>query len=397
MASGSSPSGSGFLCTFVRGLVELESHRAAIDDLAPRSIEENPFYHPWMLFPALEGLGESSRARFLLIFKEDSAGHAANLCGFFPILEGKRHHGIPVSSVALLTHMYCFHAVPLVDRDTGKAVLECFFDYCRLHRMRIVEFPSVATDSAFHGLLVDVIHEQSLSTRIEGRFLRGFFRVPGSPAEYLAQAFSGRTRKHFRRQRERLAALGQLEYSALEKSPHPQQWISDFLALEASGWKGREGTALASLDAHRTFFVAASSEAVRRRQMVGSALRLEGRMIAGRVAFVAGSGSFLFKIAYDETLEALSPGYLLEVETIEAGLPDPVRWTDCCTAPNNTMYRRLWSDTRTIENIVLSLGSFRGDVALTAIPLLRVIKRRLARRSGPSRQTHAQTAPERPT
>jgi len=397
MASGSSPSGSGFLCTFVRGLVDLESHRAAIDDLAQRSIEANPFYQPWMLFPALVGLGGSSRVGFLLVFQEDSVGRAGTLCGFFPILEAERHHGIPVRGVALLTHMYCLLAVPLVDRDAGKAVLERFFDYCRLRRMGIVEFPSVATDGAFHGLLVDVVQEQSLSIRIERRFLRGFFRVPGSPTEYLAQAFSGRTRKHFRRQRERLAALGQLEYSALESSPDPQQWIDDFLALEASGWKGREGTALASLDAHRTFFEAASSEAISRRQMVGSALRLDGRMIAGRVAFVAGSGSFLFKIAYDETLEALSPGYLLEIETIEAGLPDPVRWTDSCTAPGNTMYRRLWSDTRTIEAIVLSLGSFGGDVALTAVPLLRAVKRRLVRRSGSPGQRQAPTLTDRPT
>jgi len=116
----------------------LESHRAAIDDLALRSIEENPFYQPWMLFPALVGLGESSRAGFLLVFQEDAAGRAGTLCGFFPILEAKRHHGIPVRGVALLTHMYCLLAVPLVDRDAGKAVLERFFDYCRLRRMGIV-------------------------------------------------------------------------------------------------------------------------------------------------------------------------------------------------------------------------------------------------------------------
>jgi len=93
---------------------------------------------------------------------------------------------------------------------------------------------------------------------------------------------------------------------------------------------------------------------------------------AGRV--VAGSGSFLLQIAYDETWRPCRAGYLLEIETIEAGLPDPVRWTDSCTAPGNTMYRRLWSDTRTIEAMSLSLGSFGGDVAVTAVPLLRAVK-----------------------
>ena len=99
MASGSSPSGSGFLCTFVRGLVDLESHRAAIDDLAQRSIEANPFYQPWMLFPALVGLGESSRVGFLLVFREVEIHRVSPvwLLPVPPVAHGSWLNGTPLS------------------------------------------------------------------------------------------------------------------------------------------------------------------------------------------------------------------------------------------------------------------------------------------------------------
>jgi CelD/BcsL family acetyltransferase involved in cellulose biosynthesis len=226
---------------------------------------------------------------------------------------------------------------------------------------------------AFHQVLVDVLHQQRLASRIENRYLRALYRVPASASSYVAEALSGRTRKHVRRQRERLAAMGALDYSTLETTSDPKAWLREFLDLEATGWKGKANTAMASSATHRQFFMEATAEALERRKILGAALRLDGRMIAGRIGFRSSEGSYLFKIAYDEQLAAFSPGTLLELQTIEHGLPEGVEWTDSCTSSTNTTFRSLWLHSRIIEHLVVSPGRTSGDLAIELVPLLRRI------------------------
>jgi hypothetical protein len=46
------------------------------------------------------------------------------------------------------------------------------------------------------------------------------------------------------------------------------------------------------------------------------ALRLDGRPIAYKLDFLAGRGSFSFKIAFNENYGRYSPGELLEIENV---------------------------------------------------------------------------------
>jgi hypothetical protein len=105
-------------------------------------------------------------------------------------------------------------------------------------------------------------------------------------------------------------------------------------------------------------------------------------MIAGRISYRSGNGSYLFKHAYDEKFAAFAPGTLLELQTIENGLPDGVEWTDSCNASNNKLFRGLWLDTRIIEHIVVSPGSALGDLTIGLVPIFRWIKGQLKRTKG---------------
>lgn len=350
------------------------SHWAAIADLAARALEPNPFYEPWMLSSALDVAVSSSDVSFVLVFKNEPSSKRSKLCGFFPVTSSTWHHGLPLRSFRLLGHMYCSLGVPLVDRDNASGVLQHFFSACRRRGAALVEFLMIPSGGPFHQALVDVLHQQRLTSRIETRYLRALYRVTASPAGFLTQALSGRTRKHVRRQRERLAEKGVVAFSTLEGADDPQAWLRDFLELEARGWKGQAKTAIASSAAHLQFFTEAGTRGLERNAMFGAALRLDGRMIAGRISFRSSEGSYLFKIAYDEQLAAFSPGTLLELQTIEHGLPEGVEWTDSCTAATNKAYRSLWPQSRIIEHLVVSPGSVRGDLAIGLVPLLRWVK-----------------------
>ena len=132
---------------------------------------------------------------------------------------------------------------------------------------------------------------------------------------------------------------------------------------------------MASREAHRTFFESMAGEAIRQGRWVMSALRLDGKMIAARTLLGASGGSFLFKMAYDEQYARFSPGLLLEIEAIQRMPAGAADYTDCCTAPDNTMFKRIWRDLRTIQEIAVAPGSRSGELALSAVPLLRWAKR----------------------
>jgi hypothetical protein len=371
-----------FSVVWVAGKQALAPHLPLVEDLATRALERNPFYEPWMLSSALDGVVGSTDVRFLLVFKNGPSAIGRRLCGFFPIECLRRHHRLPILRYRLLGHMYCFLGVPLIEADSAASVLEHFLSACRSSRANVVEFRLIPSGGEFHRALIDVLYQRQLVNRIETRYLRALYKVPESPSDYVAKSLSGKARRNARRRREKLEEMGCLDYCTLDSAENREAWLREFLDLEASGWKGNEKTALASSAEHSAFFMDAGKRALERGAMFGSALRLDGRMIAGRISYRSGNGSYLFKHAYDEKFAAFAPGTLLELQTIENGLPDGVEWTDSCNASNNKLFRGLWLDTRIIEHIVVSPGSALGDLTIGLVPIFRWIKGQLKRTKG---------------
>ena len=87
--------------------------------------------------------------------------------------------------------------------------------------------------------------------------------------------------------------------------------LRDGLRLEASGWKGGEGTAILASPAMMRFYRRIARDAHERDELRFSALRVDGRLAAWDLALVHGERYFLLKTAYDESLRGLAPGLVL--------------------------------------------------------------------------------------
>ena len=87
--------------------------------------------------------------------------------------------------------------------------------------------------------------------------------------------------------------------------------IERFLALEAKGWKGARATALAADSRRGAFAREMLVNFSRAGQLRIHELTLDGAAIAAGVELRAARRSFFWKIAYDETYAAYSPGVLL--------------------------------------------------------------------------------------
>src|SRR3546814_9715241 len=110
---------------------------------------------------------------------------------------------------------------------------------------------------------------------------------------------------------------------------------SDLLALEARGWKGRAGSALASHSETEAWFRAVLTGAADAGKLDMRALDLEGRPLAMLVNFLCPPGGFSFKTAFDEHYARFSPGVLLQQANLDL-LEDPkVAWVDSCAAPRS--------------------------------------------------------------
>jgi CelD/BcsL family acetyltransferase involved in cellulose biosynthesis len=356
-------------------------HVAAWEDLARHSLEPNPFYEPWMLLPAWRIFGRNGKVSLVFIYLDDPKNPAPLLCGFFP-LQRRRCKGVPL--LALWRHMHCFLGTPLLRKEQAAECLRALLDWARNSRQgaSLLELNLVSGEGPFHRLLTDVLHEKGSLTFVEESYTRAFWKPREDAESYLRMALSSGGRQDFRRKRKRLAECGRLESRVLEAEKDLDDWISRFLDLEASGWKGQMSTALAANPTEREYFTEIARSGFRRGQLQMLGLFLDDKPIALKVNFLAGDGAFVFKPAYDESYSRFSPGALVELDNMElCHRQPPVRWMDSCTAADSPMWNRLWMDRRPVRTLLVSTGTFRGDLVVSVRPLLRWLGRLLRRKS----------------
>ena len=71
--------------------------------------------------------------------------------------------------------------------------------------------------------------------------------------ELLLEALGGKKLKELRRQRHRLAEHGAVRFDVARSPQDVASALEAFLKLEASGWKGERGTALAQVEGDAAF------------------------------------------------------------------------------------------------------------------------------------------------
>lgn len=376
--------------TVAHSAAELAAHVTAWDDLAAHTIEPNVFYESWMLLPALATLGGDAQLSFVLIYATGPSNEGSKpiLCGFFPIQRHARYRGLPVSYTSFWKYKYCVLCTPLVRAEYASDCLAAFFDW--LGRApetgALLNIEYVAGDGLFQQLVTDYFNQSRNLLVVEERLNRALLERAGSgPAAseaYISSALSGKRRKELRRQEKLLREQGQLEFVELQAASlaETERWLGHFLQLEAQGWKGAEGSAIAAHPAHKEFFLQCARAAAERGQLMFLALQLDGKPIAMKCNLLSGSGSFAFKIAFDEAYANYSPGAQLELENIRRVHEAPERaqleWMDSCATTKHFMINRLWLSRRTIKTMLAATGKGGGNFMVSVAPLLRWVKRK---------------------
>jgi hypothetical protein len=231
-------------------------------------------------------------------------------------------------------------------------------------RATFVHLPVAHADSAFLRALLRP-GTRPLQVQRLGEHERALLHSSLDSAAYMKRRLNRRRRKDYRRQARQLGELGTIEWRRVQAPAALREWLPRFLALEAAGWKGEEGSALAQGTDSRSYM-----EALFAGFRPGDAellvMLLDERPIAMKLNLHAPPGSFAFKIAFDQELARYSPGVLLELFNLECVLdqPDGPAWMDSCADPDHPMIDKLWSERRTIVRLNLASPGRAARLAL---------------------------------
>lgn len=322
------------------------------NSLASGAVEPNPFLESWYLLASLRALDPDETVR-ILKFVSDGV-----LCGMLPVSRDKDYYGKPIRLLANWSHPNCFLASPLVAKGMEEPFWRALFDWADgqgryglfLHLSGIVLGGRL--DQALHRVLAEQRREFGLVHREE----RALLASDQTPEAYFSASLSAKKRKELRRQLSRLSELGELRFERETEAAGLEAWIDQFLQLEAAGWKGRAGTALAAHPQTEQLFRDSLGAAARLDRLERLTLRLDGKPIAMLANFVAPPGMFSFKTAYDEAYARFSPGVLLQCENLLVLDRADIAWSDSCASEGHPMIDHIWRERRAIGRYNIAIG-----------------------------------------
>lgn len=324
----------------------------AWDALAQWASEPNPFYESWYLLPSLEAL-DPDGAVTLLAFEVDG-----QLAGLLPLIRGRSYYGHPLPHCCNWVHANCFLGTPLVMRGLERHFWRHVLEWCDAHPrlalfLHLVAMPATGP---LHHALTQVLTERARPAARVMTEERALLAPAGAVDDCRANSLSPGKRKELRRQHRRLAEEGEIALVRQADAHDIEGWIAAFLALEACGWKGRAGSAIACDAAHVHLFTHALTRAALAGRLERLALTLDGRPIAMLANFLAPPGAFSYKTAFDEDYARFSPGVLLQRENLALLDRANIAWADSCAAPGHAMIEHIWRQRRTIARYNIGIG-----------------------------------------
>lgn len=324
------------------------------DDLAADASEPNVFAERWFVVPSVKHMLPPGRTRMIAVWGDGGE----TLVGLLPLRLADRYGRTRVRHVQNWIHDQSFLGTPLVrrgrEREFWAEILAALDEAdCApgfLHLTGIVE------DGPVHRGLAEAATALGRPCAIVHRTRRAILEAGLTPNAYYEASVRKKKRKEIGRLRSRLAEQGEVRFETLERAEDAPRWCEDFLALEAAGWKGKDGSALAKDPATASFFREMFAGAFAAGRLETLRLAVDGRPIAMLVNLHAPPGGFSYKIAFDEGFARYSPGVLIELENLRLLGRPRFAWMDSCAVEDHPMIDSLWRGRRSIVRLTVPLS-----------------------------------------
>lgn len=199
---------------------------------------------------------------------------------------------------------------PVTSRDVRRAIGALLDELTRTGGWDVLALGPMLTDSPALAALVDVGTARGLHPVVGAAGRAPRVVIAGDWAGYY-RSRSAKLRATVTSGERRLASRGRLALEEHRGGPDLDAALDAFYRIEASGWKGTEGSAIACDPVLRGFYDRLAAEAAARGQLRLFLLRAGDTVIAGDYALEHGGGVYLLKTAYDASWARGSPGQVL--------------------------------------------------------------------------------------
>ena len=319
---------------------------AAWSELADRAVEPNPFFRPEFV---LASVAKRRAPVELLVVRDDDRWLAC-----MPFRRTGSWRRIPLPCLHPWLPEYSYLATLLIDRDAVRAAAEAFVAEARAQRdAAMFVFDMCDPEGPVADALVAAARRLGVPLIVQREFERAAWRRLPDGSEREDSMNEHKRQRLLAKQSRQLARHLDTELEVLDRAGDPAAWET-FLAMENSGWKGEQGTALAAKPTDAAFFRAMCAGMSGRGGLELRSLEGGGRSVAMECCLKEGDELIYgFKIAYDAEFSKFSPGAQLQALTLQRF--DDVRplLYDSCAWSENAVHNRIWPDRRRMQVLVL--------------------------------------------
>src|SRR6202012_496700 len=170
------------------------------------------------------------------------------LVGLLPVVSMRQAYRIPLPAL-VSAHPYGTLCSPPLDHGMAVDAAATLMQAARQSGARALVLREVALDGAAMKAFNTVLRGEGLRRRVLQWHLRATLDATLDADELLRDALGPKKLKELRRQRHRLAEQhGAVAFEVARTRDDVAAALETFLVLEASGWKGARGTALAQVE-----------------------------------------------------------------------------------------------------------------------------------------------------
>jgi CelD/BcsL family acetyltransferase involved in cellulose biosynthesis len=282
-------------------------------DALVTTTDDQPFYRHEFLRIWLDNFAPRADLRVLL-----AREHSGKLAAALPLLQTRaRLLGMPVRQLASPAndHTPRFDMLAHDSAEAGRMFMEQIGEQRGWDLLLLRDVPP---DGAAWGLY-SAAQEAGYPAGTWDSLLSPYFEIPASEGEIEAR-LDAKFRANLRRRRRKLEGRGRVTLERVEGGPHLEARLLESFTLEASGWKGREGTAISQSAETEGFYRELARAASYGGYLALYILRVDGKPVASHYALQqkhSGKGRYLLlKPAYSEAYADCSPGHLLMHEVV---------------------------------------------------------------------------------
>jgi CelD/BcsL family acetyltransferase involved in cellulose biosynthesis len=349
-------------------------------ELTERALEPNGYYLPeWELAVNASASGRTG-ASALVASGGAAQDGAARLIALAPVVSMWRAWKIPLPAL-VSAQPYGTLCTPLLDREMPIDAASRLIDEARNTGASALILRDISLDGATMTAIREALRRDGLCPRILQSRLRACLDATRDAEELLRDALGQKKLKELRRQRHRLAEHGAVRFAVARSREEVASALETFLRLEASGWKGKRGTALVQDDGDAAFIRRATPALAEGGQCEIVTLRTADTAVAAAIVLRHQHRAFYFKLGIDERFAKFSPGVQLTLDLTRHLCADPgIASADSTAGADHPMINPIWRGRFAIGDVLIPLRRHDPVVPLIHAALtLRRLLRELAR------------------